>query len=128
MCIFCKSESGFTKSAGDRKLKRLIENIHSNPDIPLTLVCNVSSNYSYQNPGITDDTLEGKIYNKKRDLDILQRMGMIPGTTMPARFILIKLLEMVKTSSGICGYGMKGLPAYEKARKEGMKIPGLTIE
>jgi len=139
MCIFCKSEGGFGKTAGDRKLKKIMGEIARNPDMPVTLVCNVSSSYSYQNPGKNDDTPEGELYNVKRDIDILQRMGLVPGTTMPVRFLMAKLLETVESSMGICGYGNKVSKVwkgckdaesgnYESARKKGLSsiIPERT--
>jgi len=131
MCIFCKSAGGFGKTLQDRKLKKILEKVRKNPDMPVTLVCNVSSNYAYQNPGKEDDTSEGELYNKKRDIDILQRMGLVPGTTMPARALLAKLLEAVESSREICGYGDNGSKIwkgckkaesgnYEAARKKGL--------
>lgn len=134
MCILCKSEGGFSKTAVDRKLKEILGKIKQNPDRPLTLVCNVSNIYSYQNPGIADDTPEGILFNKKRDLDILRLMGLVPGTTMPARALLEKIIRYITTSREICGgnsnsriwKGCKKATSgdYEKARKKGL---GLVI-
>jgi hypothetical protein len=133
MCVFCKTEGGFTDTAEDKKLKKIKDAISANPDMPITLVCNVASNFSYQNPGIEDDTPEGELYNKKRDIDILQRMGLVPGTTMPARSLLQKLLKSIESSLGICGYGnmdskiwegckLANTGNYEKAHKKGISL------
>ncbi len=129
MCIFCKSAGGFENTKSDRKLKRIFDKIRRDPDIPLTLVCNVSCNYSYQNPGAEDDTPEGNLYNIKRDLDILQKTGLVPGTTMPARFLMEKLLESVESEEKICVGNRSGIwrgckrskkGAYKKARTRGL--------
>ncbi|MBN1444793.1 MAG: hypothetical protein JW957_01635 [Candidatus Omnitrophica bacterium] len=130
MCIICKSAGGFDKTAGDRKLKKILNKIKKNPDCPVTIVCNVSGNYSYQNPGRENDTSAGRLSNVKRDLDILRLMGLVPGTTMPARALTEKLLNSVMTSSSICtgkkdskiwkGCGKAESGNYEKARKKGL--------
>ena len=119
MCIFCRSSEGFAKGPAGKKLKRLADEIARDPDVPLTLVCNVSGNYSYQNPGRKEDTPEGSLFNVKRDIDILHKMGLVPGTTMPARFLVAKLLETVESSVGICGYGQKDSMAWKGCRKAG---------
>jgi hypothetical protein len=54
------------------------------PARPMTLRCTADSVYAYQNPGRRCDTPEGELFNQKRDLDILQRLGMVPGATRPA--------------------------------------------
>ncbi len=117
MCIFCKSSGGFKDTGRDRKLKTILDKIKKDPDRPLTLVCNVSSNYSYQNPGKADDTPQGHLYNVKRDIDILQIMGLVPGITMPARSLMEKLLSKIKTSGEVCGCASKDSMIWKGCEK-----------
>jgi len=113
------------------KIKNILEKIRKNPDIPISLRCNVGDVYVYQDPGIEEDTSEGSEYNRKRDLDILQRLDMAPGETLPARILFHSLLKIIPTVSGICGYETitsdewKGCPKaksgfYEKGREIGI--------
>jgi len=46
----------------------------------------------------------GALFNEKRDLDILQRMGMVPGDTRPARDLIERMLQSIKTTKNLCGY------------------------
>jgi hypothetical protein len=70
----------------------------------MTLVCNAGDVYCYQDPGPADDTPPGPDFNRKRDLDILQRLDLEPGCTLPARALLLTVLKRITTVSGICGY------------------------
>lgn len=113
-------------------LKKLAERIRRNPDLPLTLVCNAGDVYAFQDPGDTADTPEGRDFNRKRDLDILQRMGWPPGVTLPARTALKMIHQQIPSVAGLCGYGRatsaawKGCPrarsgAYERGHKKGLE-------
>ena len=140
LCIFCcLGETGAAPKEG--KLHEAVEAIRKNPDLPLTLSCNAGDVYVYQDPGTAEDTPEGRDYNRKRDLDILQTLSLAPGTTLPARVVLKHVLKRVTTTQGVCGYrqvtsnAWKGCPKaasgfYEKACKQGIEavIPRRTKE
>ena len=99
--------------ASGKRLDRLQKLIQRNPNIPVRLVCNVDGLYRYQNPGHTLDSAGGRLFNEKRDLDILQKMGMSPGDTRPARDLIERLLQTVKTVRDICGdAGRRASPAW----------------
>ena len=132
MCIVCKLGSGRPPGAKDRKLSAILETIRRDPNVPVTLRCNVDSAYRYQNPGAEDDTPEGGLFNEKRDLDILQRLGLVPGSTRPAVELFERVFKEIKTPRGICGYevttaeGWKGCADadsgnYEKGIAKGVK-------
>ncbi len=87
------------------KARRILETVRRNPDAPITLVCNAGPLYAYQDSGTGDDTPESEEFNRKRDLDILQILGMAPGCTLPARALFTTLLKGVRTVSDICAYG-----------------------
>jgi len=104
MCVVCKIGAGLADDLGDPRLTAILQAVRANPNIPTTLRCNVSSVYRYQNPGADEDTPEGALFNAKRDLDILHRLGMVPGDTRPARELFLRVLRVIETPAGICGY------------------------
>jgi hypothetical protein len=67
------------------------------------------------------------VLNRKRDLDILQRLGLAPGDTRRARYVYELLFERISTPDGLCAYttpGWEGCPhaqsgAYERVREAG---------
>jgi len=69
------------------------------------------------------------VLNRKRDLEVLQRLGLSPGDTRRARYLYELLLGTVETPVGICAHnttGWQGCPlaqsgAYESVRQKGWK-------
>jgi hypothetical protein len=132
LCLVCRVEGG-ESGRRDEKLQRVRDAIREDADAPFTLVCNAGDVYCYQDPGMEDDTPEGRDCNRKRDLDVLQILDLEPGCTMPARALLLTLLRRVPTVAGLCSYPTvtsaewKGCPraasgAYEKAQKKGITV------
>lgn len=130
MCIVCslgKSDAGPTAP----RLKEILEALRKNPDQPVALCCNSSDQFAYQNPGLQDDTPEGADFNVKRDMEILLRMDLAPGSVLPARVLLLRLLNAITSTDGICGYdtvtsgAWRGCPKaksglYEAGQKKGI--------
>jgi len=128
LCLICSVGEGGPREG---KLKALLEAVRANPDRPITVTCNAGDVYAYQDPGTAEDTPEGSDYNRKRDLDILQRMSWPPGITLPARTAFLCLLQQIPTVSGLCGYdavtteAWQGCPKarsgnYERGRQKGI--------
>jgi len=128
LCVHCAIGEEENGGKGDEKLKPIQEAIRRNPDIPITLVCNVGDVFAYQNPGLEDDRHGNADFNRKRDLEVLQRLDLPPGTTLPARIILHRLWDRIETVAGICSSresapeGWKGCSKaksgfYEKGRE-----------
>jgi hypothetical protein len=113
MCLVCRQAAGFGEDPRDRQLQRILTALRRNPDRPLTLRCNVAGTYAYQNPGRDDDTPEGALFNLKRDLDLLQRLGLTPGATRPARELLTRLFATITTSRGFCAYDTVTSPTWQ---------------
>lgn len=67
------------------------------------------------------------VFNRKRDLDVLQRLGLVPGDVRRARYLYTLLFERLETPAGLCSYetrGWEGCPlatrgAYERIRAQG---------
>ena len=130
LCIVC-SLGEDPPGPIDVQRTALIEAIRKEPDMPICLVCNAGDVYTYQDPGTADDTPEGRDFNRKRDLDILQRMSWPPGTILPARAVFHSILKQIPTVVGLCGYdtatseGWTGCPKtksgnYEQGRNKGI--------
>ena len=102
MCIVCKLGEGATADMGNLRLNEIFHAIRGNPLLPVRLRCNVNSLFRFQNPGPAEDTPGGELFNVKRDLEILMRLGMMPGDTWPATDLVRRLYEHVNTTHGIC--------------------------
>jgi hypothetical protein len=134
LCTICSlGEEGKDSAKQYENSRQICDAVRKNPDAPVTLACNAGALYAYQDSGTKEDTSESEEFNRKRDLDILQILGVAPGCTLPARALFTTLLMGVRTVSGICGYdsvtgeAWKGCPkaasgnyerGCEKASKE----------
>jgi hypothetical protein len=125
LCTICSiGEEGKDSEKRYEKYRKIKDIVRKNPDIPMTLVCHAGDLYNYQESGTKGDTTEGEEFNRKRDLDVLQILGLTPGCTLPARAIFATLLKGVSTVSGICGYdtvtgeAWKGCPKAESGNYE----------
>lgn len=122
LCAICSLGGPLPRDARVGPVERLKAAVRANPDVPLTLVCNAGDLYVWQDPGTAEDTPEGADYNRKRDLDILQRMDWVPGMTLPARAVFMSLFPLsrrptpIPTVEGLCGYGL-GEPGWEGCPK-----------
>lgn len=113
VCLVCRLGAPPGRRRAAPTLDRLQRRIKEDPNRPLQLVCNVDGIYRYQNPGRRLDSTGGALFNEKRDLDILQRMGMAPGDTRPARDLIERLLQSIHTTKDLCGYsGGQATPAW----------------
>ena len=130
LCAVC-SLGGEGSGPKDERLAEILEAVRESPDMPITLRCNVGDVFLYQDPGTEDDTPEGAEYNRRRDLDILLRLNLVPGVTVTARILFNRLLDRITTVAGICGYdtvtadAWRGCPkansgCYERAREKGI--------
>lgn len=93
-------------------LRALMRAVRAEPDRPLTLVCNAGEVYGYQDPGFAADTPEGRDYNLRRDLEILHKINLFPGATLPARIVFNRVWDWVENLEGICAYPRKTAPAW----------------
>lgn len=136
LCAVC-SLGGHDSASVDHKTQELLAAVRKTPDMPITLRCNAADVFAYQDCGAADDTPEGAEFNARRDLEILHRLNLMPGCSLPARIIFHRLLERIEDVSGICGYGAatsgawRGCPKansghYARGRRKGIGaiIPG----
>lgn len=104
MCIVCRIGEGHREKLGDARLDDILAAVREDPARPVRLRLNHESVYRYQNPGRSEDTPEGELFNAKRDLDIIQKLGLVPGDARPALDMFERLFKDVTTAKGICGY------------------------
>jgi len=104
MCIVCRIGEGQSEKLGDARLTEILTAVREDPKIPIRLRLNAESVYRYQNPGTEGDTPEGELFNAKRDLDVIQKLGLVPGDARPAVDMFERLLADIPTAKGICGY------------------------
>jgi len=104
MCIICRIGEGQTKDLGDARLTEILAAVRADLMVPIRVCLNTESVYGYQNPGRAEDTSEGELFNAKRDIDIIQKLGLAPGDTRPAVDMFERLLLNIPTAKGVCGY------------------------
>jgi len=102
LCLFCAVGRAIPGRHG-ADIARLAAAIRAAPDSPITLRCNALDVYAYQDPGPVDDTAGSPEFNRRRDLDILCRLDLAPGSTLPARTLLYRVLRAIPTVRGVCG-------------------------
>lgn len=122
-CLICRAGSDAPAPADDRscgatdRIAHLGQLIREHPDTPLMLCANIGDAYGWQDPGHDEDTPEGVDFNRKRDLDILQRLDMAPGWVLPARVLIKRMLLCLPTVAGVCGYDTVTGPGWEGCAK-----------
>jgi len=115
-CLFCRAGSKEPHPTQAR-VAGLAEAIRQTPDLPLMLRCNLGDLCAYQNCSTAEDTPEGADFNRKRDADLLQWLDLAPGTVLPARLLLKRLLFRLPSVAGVCGYERATGPAWKGCAK-----------
>lgn len=113
MCLICRlGRQGQEPYCFAERLDAVQGRIVADRHCVLRLCCNVESTFRFQNPGEAYDTPEGKSFNLRRDLTILQRLGLLPGAEVPAGDLLRHVIQAQKgitSPQDICGFpGMTG--------------------
>jgi hypothetical protein len=52
--------------------------------LPITLKCNAGDVFTFQDPGPVDNTPSSEELNRKRNMEILWRLDISPGVTLPS--------------------------------------------
>ena len=118
LCLICSlgDEGG---APSDPALSEIQKRIRRDPGLPLALRCHSDDSFAYQSPGRDADTPEGADFNQKRDLEILFRADLAPGTVLPARVALGRIHKAIPLAKGICGFGAVTSPAWKGCRFAG---------
>jgi len=109
--------------------KRISAQLRSDPTVTLQLLSSAEGLSHYTEFGEKGCSTEAtcSAHDRKRDLDVLQRLGLVPGDTRRARYLIELLFERIPTPDGICAFATEkwqGCPlarsgAYESVKKEG---------
>jgi hypothetical protein len=104
MCLICRlGKEDDSSYYFEEELNSLQQAIGNDFNQPLKLCCNVESTFSFQNPGNNLDTPESELFNLRRDLTILQRLGLTPGGEYPTLDLLRLITKEIIDCKDICG-------------------------
>jgi len=97
----------------------ILKRVGNDPALRIRLVSDVDQIPYYRDIEPDDCVQIDKVFNRKRDLDVLQKLGLVSGDTRRARYLYELLFQRIKTPNGICSYntpGWEGCPyAYSGA-------------
>lgn len=109
----------------------VLQRLGADPTTAIRLESNADEipHYTALGPGAKTSPDTQEVLNRKRDLDVLQRLGLAPGDTRRARYLYELLFKRIETPKGICAHdtpGWEGCPlaksgAYERVRAQGWK-------
>ena len=129
LCTVCARGGVECPLLGRDRIDYIIHQIGNNPTFRIKLASDVDEIVYFRNLSPEDyaqmDAQE--VFNRKRDLDVLQKLGLSPGDTRRARYLYELLFERIETPQGICAYdttGWEGCASasggvYEKIRAMG---------
>lgn len=139
MCLSCGWSGGDNdRSRPNDTLYEILQRMRAEPEIPVTLVegpcsaCDCCDGFHPETGRCVHSC--GLIRDFKKDLDLFQRLGLMPGDTLPARELWELLFATIESTAEICGYGDEvvtssewticggpgGNPGYVKTRERGV--------
>lgn len=118
LCIICIIGNGIDKPLKEDNLYELWEKMKENPDIPVTVI-EGCANCMVCPPCHSYDTKSGLCFagchlrNRKKDLDVFQRLDLVPGDIIPAKELLALIYKRIPTLKGVCEYGAATASEWE---------------
>ena len=113
------------------RARDILGKVRQDPTVTIRLESNADEipHYTASTHAASSDADGQQVFNRKRDLDVLQRLGLVPGSVRRSRYLYTLLFERIETPYGICAYdtpGWEGCPlarsgAYERIRAKGWK-------
>lgn len=99
------------------KAKEILDKLKVNPTATIRLKSDVDKipRYTKLKPEDHNNPDTEDIFNRKRDLDVLQRLGLVSGDTRRARYLYELLFTRIKTLRNICSYNSPGWQGCELA-------------
>lgn len=111
--------------------REILNKVKRDPTISIKLLSNADEipHYTTLSPEDCSRMDRAEVFNRKRDLDVLQRLGLVPGSVRRVRYLYTLLFERIETPDGICAYDTPGWEgcalarsgAYESVRAKGWK-------
>lgn len=115
MCIMCYYGSGHDQPLQIDNLWEPILKMRENPQIQITLVegdcmvCPPCSGFDHRSGACI--RLCG-LKDRRKDLDTLQLLDLLPGDTMPARDLFVLYLERLPHANPVCHYVEDSIPEW----------------
>jgi len=110
MCLCCSYAGGQGDAPRPNDtLYEIHHRIRRDPEVPITLVegpcqaCDCCDGFHPETGHCVHGG--GLIRDYKKDLDVFQKLGLMPGDTMKARELFDLLFERIPSTRDICGYG-----------------------
>ncbi|MHB1155044.1 MAG: hypothetical protein ACYCWE_19990 [Eubacteriales bacterium] len=134
LCIFCYisrdyPEDNYLPLAEDNLYEVWIK-MRKNPDIPVTLIegpgdCMIC-------PPCHGFDNERKLCfvgchlrDRKKDTDTFQKLGLLPGDTLPARILIELIYELIPDNKDICTYEYQTMPQWKNCGDSQRYLKGL---
>ena len=131
LCLVCVSGGVKCPLMETTKARAVLQRIGNDPTVAIRLMSNADEIPHYSKLSNKARTLPDvpDVLNRKRDLDVLQRLGLTPGDTRRARYHYDLLFKRIETPKGICSHDTPGWEgcalatsgAYERVRAQGWK-------
>lgn len=129
LCTVCALGGAECPLLEREKAREILDQVKSDPTVAIRLVSDADAIPHYGTLG-PDGYAQGDaedVFNRKRDLDVLQRLGLVPGSIRRARYLYELLFERIQTPDGICSFDTPGWEgcalarsgAYESVREKG---------
>ena len=105
LCILCTADK--QEPLVEDNLVEVRRRMEENPDIPVTITegcCMVCDCCNVYDP---DEHVCYPVHikNQLRDLNILEKLDLAPGATLPARELYARVYERIGTLAEVCGWG-----------------------
>jgi len=85
--------------------------------IRLTSPADELPHYRRVSPDSLSASSADDVFNRKRDLDVLQRLGLVPGAVRRARYLYALLFERIASLDGLCAWDTEQWCGCEHARR-----------
>jgi hypothetical protein len=115
MCITCFYGGGAEGPIAADNLWEPIVRMKANPDIPITLVegdCMVCPPCGGHDPRSGTCIRLCGLKDRRKDLDTLRLLDLLPGDRMPARELLARYIERIPHVRAVCDYGEERVPEW----------------
>lgn len=116
MCIMCHYGGGMDQPLQIDNLWEPLLRIKDNPQLEITLIegdCMVCPPCSGYDPRSGTCIRICGLRDRRKDLDTLQRLDLLPGDTLPARELFARYLERIPHASLICRYTDHTVPEWQ---------------